>query len=517
LTIRNELQPTLSEVQTNSIVFINDPILVTGSDFLLGGNEGTTVAVIDGCFDQGSTGDCVDIAPIEVPIVPESQFERSRGTFAFAPTIAGIRPGQFRGRVFLRNRHGGGDSDNESDALPANYEMIAPDIFKTSPREASLGQYVIVEGGGFVGQVPGATTTLRVSGEFTRTGEQVGAPVPELILVPEFVAGDQVRYVLSEDDTLGQSVNLRQETGSFIGTMTPIITFGSDQVVGEASFLSFDVASVKQVVYLDFRISYVESLRKFGLRAVDSLIRERVVENIRRDFAGINLEVRTEPPEDYALFSTVEIAGPDLNGLGLLGYDSSTGKDNGNQRLYDYIGGVNALVQQDGFPGYGGVFIEFLLGFSRDPAGVAESLPGADERFDSIFDSFRPERGGSRVVANDLVGGVPKLSNADICPARDRQEQIACAVWVLGSLIATTVSHQLGHSLGLANPGGVEVHNPGDLDNRLMDASDKRPFVERAELDGFGPAVFCDAEYEYLRTILPSRQPADPRPRPSCL
>lgn len=87
-------------------------------------------------------------------------------------------------------------------------------------------------------------------------------------------------------------------------------------------------------------------------------------------------------------------------------------------------------------------------------------------------------------------------------------------MWALGSMVGSTVSHEVGHSLGLADPYGPEFHNAGDADNRLMDAD--RPFGERAELDGEGPSVFCDQEYAYLRMILPTDAAADPQPRPGC-
>ena len=49
-----------------------------------------------------------------------------------------------------------------------------------------------------------------------------------------------------------------------------------------------------------------------------------------------------------------------------------------------------------------------------------------------------------------------------------------------------------------------------------MDAGAARTLNERAELKGEGPAVFCDKEYEYLRQILPSPEPAPSVSRPPC-
>jgi hypothetical protein len=108
------------------------------------------------------------------------------------------------------------------------------------------------------------------------------------------------------------------------------------------------------------------------------------------------------------------------------------------------------------------------------------------------------------------------LTSAESCPSSDRSTRIQCAVWVLGSLVGTTLSHEIGHSLGLANPFGEGFHNSSDEPNRLMDSGGDRPFAERAQISGQGPAKFCVTEYDYLRQILPAAEPADTSERPSC-
>lgn len=514
LAIRDELEPRLDSAQTGGLIFVNDPIVVEGTGLLLGGNEGQTYAVVEGCFArQGQTG-CTQVGPVDVPVVPDTPFDRERGTFAFVPEIAGITPGTFDGTVTLRNDHGTGPQ-LASAARAVSYELIEPAVFSASPTAASLGQYVDIEGGGFVGGKPGADTLLRLAGTYTPTGAPAGAPV-DLLLVPEFFDGRRVRYVINEDDALGQALDLRADTGTFVGTLTPEISFGADRVVGSSTQMTLAIAPVKQVLYLRFEPTYVESLRHFGLRAVDALIRRRVAEVVARDYATVNVDVRIEPPTDFALYSQVDIAGPDPNGLGLFGYDNTPGKDVGNERLYDRIGGVNATTQEDGYPGYGGVFIESFFGFSEHPEGYAESLSGADPAFDVIFDPFRPDRGGQRVAAADLSGGVAMLANGDGCPAETRTERVACAVFVLGNLIGTTVSHEIGHSFGLANPYGEGFHYASDERNRIMDSGGARPFSERAELYGDGPARFCDEAYAYLRQLLPTSEPDDLTQRPTC-
>ena len=509
LAIREELSPQITGLPADGVIFVNDPMELEGEGLLLGGEEGETVAVVQGCFRHAGQNGCEPIERTVVPVDPEGA-RRDRGRFAFSPTIAGIEPGVFEGEISLENRHARG-RDLEGGATPVRYQLIKPAIFEVSPGAASLGQYLRWKGGGFVGAGEG-TTILEFRGAFHPQGQNSVAL--DLVLVPELVDGRNVRYVLSEEDNLGQRIDLRFETGELRGTIEPVTSFGGARVRGEPKEVSLVIAPVKQVVELRFRRSYVESMRKFGLRAVDAAVRDRVADVVKRDYATVNLEVRREAVTDYALYSIVEISGPDPNGLGLLGYDNTPGKDVDNQRLYDRIGGVNALTQEDGFPGYGGVFIESLLQLSAE----GEGSPLSDPTFDEIFDPFRPDRGGTPVRAEDLAGGMPRPTSGDNCPAprRDRREQIACAIWVLGSLVGTTLSHEIGHSLGLANPYGEGFHNPGSEPNRLMDAGAHRSFLERAELSGHGPARFCDEEYEYLRAILPTEEPLDAAGRPTC-
>ncbi len=158
------------------------------------------------------------------------------------------------------------------------------------------------------------------------------------------------------------------------------------------------------------------------------------------------------------------------------------------------------------------MFIESIFTFSEHPpAGMRSAAP--TPLFDEIFDPFRDHPVNSGDTAG---GGIPVLSDGARCPAADRKQQASCAVWALGSLIGTTTSHELGHSLGLADPWGSHFHNPGDAPNRLMDKGGARSFQERAELEGQGPSVFCADAYAYLRDILPSRSAASNDERPTC-
>jgi hypothetical protein len=513
LTFRVQLQPAARSIAASGVIFVNDDIEVDGDGFLLGGDEGVTAARVAGCFTPEVGGACQPVPSTDLPLTPMTPGSRTRASFAFSPRLAGIRPGRFTGTIAIVNQPAAA-APSTTGPIAVSYELVTPQVFSVDPPAASLGQYVFVHGGGFVGGEPGALTELELSGTFTRTG---GAPAAvQLLLIPEFVEGRLVRYVVSTDDQLGHALDLRADTGAFTGTVTPIVSYGSDRVRGPGKPIGFAIAPVKQVVYLAFEPSYVEGLRDFGLRAVDAKIRDRVLAVCRDAYQGVNIELRTAPPADFALFETVELVGVDPNDQGLFGYDNAPGKDSGNLRLYDRLGGVNAQTQEDGFPGFGGVFVRSLMGFSQHPGSFAKSVEGADPMFDRVFDPFRADRGGDPIASADLAAGVATVTDGTGCPARDRAQQIGCAIYVLGNLVGGTLAHEIGHSLGLANPYMDGFHDRGDAPNRLMDAGDARPFLERATLSGQGPAVFCDAELGYLRRILPSADPPAAVARPGC-
>jgi hypothetical protein len=512
LSFRGELAPTPTAVE-DGVHFVNDQIEVDGDGFLLGGDEGTTVARVTGCFQPDAGGGCTPITPRDIPMQPLEPLSRQRAAFPFAPALVGIEPGTFTGQVAIVNQPAHG-AEIAADPIDVGYTLVTAQVFSVDPPAASLGQYVFVHGGGFVGGEPGALTELELSGTFNKTGE---APAPVVMtLIPEFVEGRLVRYVINTDDALGHALDLRDDTGHFTGSITPIVSYGEDTVRGVSTEATFDLAPVRQVVYLHYEPAYVEELRDFGLRAVDKEIRARILEVCNRAYAGVNMDFRSDPPTDFALYADVDITGVDPNNMGLFGYDNSPGKDTGNLRLYDQLGGVNATTQQDGYPGFGGVFIRSLMSFSQHPGAFAQTVSGADPAFDQTFDPFRPDQDGQPITSADLAQPRTPLGDGSACPGADRQDQIRCAIFVMGNLIGGTLAHEIGHSLGLANPYGDGFHDPGDAPNRLMDAGGDRPFLERAELAGQGPGVFCDDEYRYLQQILPSADPAPDVSRPSC-
>lgn len=555
LDLRRVLVPRLDGVDLigaqrgTGRVHANDWVMVQGDQLLLGGDEGTSRAVLTGCFlPDGAPEPCSKygrtVPELAIPIVPAASssptgsatgsgaLSRTSGLFPYAPALHGITPGRFFGTVSIMNQSPLGVT--RSDARAVQLRLVPPELVGITPPRASLGQYVEMRGAGFIGGQPGQATVVRLVGRYNLEGSPIQLPVDiEIVVQPllRYPDGPVGRYVLDETDALGQALEprggLREAAGSFTGTAQTTLRYGKEAVSSKPVAVQLAVLPPKQVVLLTFLPSYQDSLRLFGLRQVDNAVRARVLEVARRDYAGLNVEFReipegAPPPSDFAYYAQVEIGGPDPNGLGYLGYDNTPGRDLNNRRLYDRIGGVNAVTQSDGSPGYGGVFSEQLMGFSAHPGFVAKikAQPEDEALFDAIFDPLRPDVGGKQATAREGAE-LPALSSGSICPAAvgDRNRQVSCAIFVLGSLIGTTMTHELGHSLGLANPQNPRgsYHNTGDLPGRIMNPGGLRSFRERAELLPSGPAVFCDTDYEYLRHILPGATPPPAIDRPPCL
>lgn len=545
LQIVPSLSPRLDVVElqgpqrTTGKIHSNDWLTVRGDGFLLGDGEGDTVALVSGCFlPEGVSEPCAQngraVRELELPVRPLSRVDRTSAILPYSPTIHGVMPGTFSGSIRLRNQPPGSTMRTLSSSRSLSVAQVRPELTGISPSAASLGQYVEMQGAGFIGGLPGQATLVRLQGQFSLEGSPVNIPVDTEIVIqwlPRFPNGPVGRYVLDETDALGQALEprggLREAAGVFVGTGTMTLRYGRESVASKPTPLRIALLRPKQVVVVRFLSSYQDSLRLFGLRAVDNAVRARVLEVARRDYAGINIEFReggedSALPTDFAHYAQVDIGGPDPNGLGYLGYDNTPGRDMQNRRLYDRIGGVNAVTQNDGAPGYGGVFAEQLLGFSSHPGTVTaiKSAPGEAELFDRVFDPLRPDVGGTPATVREATL-LPALSSGSICPAShdDRSHQVACAIFVLGSLIGTTMTHELGHSLGLANPSNPNgsYHNQGSLRGRIMNPGSLRSFSERAELSPSGPALFCDSDYQYLRRILPGSQLPPSVERQPCL
>ncbi|RLB53542.1 MAG: hypothetical protein DRI34_13275 [Deltaproteobacteria bacterium] len=484
-------------------VYLGSQVEAYGSGFLLGrrdedglpGGEGVTELRLAGTF------------------TPASQSSRPwQSAFSLAPAdpgrtllagslpaeCLGIEPGVFAGSLTVVNVLPAGTEVVGNSLVVDSLELGPTFLDRLEPLAASRGQRVVMTGRGFVSGT--ATTVVSIEGTFTETGGTVVDLSGDnaLLLVPTVVSGDTMEYVLRvAPDGQGGVTGLGARPGLLAGTATPVVYWGAQSLPGIAypGELQFTVQPQKQVVYLKYLPGFTDALRRFGLRNVEQQIHARIMEVVRRDYweQGINVVFQETRPVDFVEYGVVEIGGDDPNGRDLLGLDATMteqgAKDMGNIYFDDVVGGWNAESAEQGHLAYGGVFLSSFMGFSPK---AENPMPIADPLFDEVFEQFMPERGGRPVQAGEYPGG-------------PRAQAIERAIHALGSMIGTTVTHEWGHTMGLAYGWGpAEVfHNIEPGPNQIMDAGRYRPFAERAELDGQGPATWTSENLDYLREILP--------------
>jgi hypothetical protein len=487
-TLEQTLQPRLtgfSPAEGSATVFLGDLTRVSGSGFLLKG-EGTTRLRISGTFtpQEGLAEEWNRSF-----VLPAQRRELLEG--ALPADALGLQPGRFRGDVVPVNEHENG-AHLEGTGLSDVYIELAPTVItRYEPTSASRGQWIDFVGRGFAGG--SATTTVRIEGTFTDSEGQVMPLVGSdaLVITPEVQSGETMRYVLRvTPDGYGGLRGLGAVAGVLRGTATPVVYHQSGSQVGVPyrGEIMLNILPQKQVVYLKYLPGFTDALREFGLRNVEDLVRARILDVVRRDYQGINVEFRIDRPTDFLEYSVIEIGGEDPNRMGLLGLDNSMmGKDSGNIYFDDIIGGVSAENRESGHFAYGGVFVTSYLGFSPSHD---RPLPIASEVFDEVFGPFVPRWGGDPVESDEY-------------PFGGRAGLIERGLTSLGNMIGNTISHELGHTLGLADGPAGMLHNLVPEDNQIMDSGIHRDFEERAELNGRGPARWTDKNRRYLERILP--------------
>jgi hypothetical protein len=468
-------------------------LLAAQGDGILSGDEGTTALLLDGTF-QPDEGPARPVRDGRLRVVEGES--RREGTAYLDSGLFGIRPGSFDGVAWLETTAVDG-TVRTSEALDAvRLRQQGPALADIQPRTAGRGQIVTVTGRGILPNDPTRETATLLRAEGTFTPADGGAPVElsgpsALKLLPEtWIDDGEARVVLRTrfDPATGELTGLGSRPGTFDGQVVMEIFAGQDRLAAPPVPLHFEVAPMTQAVYLAYQPGFSEGLGLFGLQGAERAVRDRILEVCRRDYAGFRVEFAEVPPEGRAEFVTVEIGGRDPNGRGLLGLDNTPGKDDENLRLDELLGGRNAETEAAGSLPYGGIFLESFLSFSPDSP---EPATVASPRFDEVFGPFSP--------AVDPDGARP--FGAGERPSGARAAQLADAVRVLGNLVGSTVTHEVGHTLGLARvPYGV--HNLTDIDRELMDSGENRPFCERAELDGCGPATFQGENRAYLERLL---------------
>jgi hypothetical protein len=474
----------------------NEAWVLRGEGFI-SPTEGATHAHFVGTFvrDIDGASSAVDAR------LPVSQLERTardRGIMVLTTDLGGLWPGTFEGTMQIESQLRTGFT-RTSDALSTQLRFGEPQLFAVEPRMASVGQLLRVRGSGFLGggDRPTEATLIRIAGTFT---PRDGSPIPfdSVELVPRFESGSEVHLVIETTISESQVVArlFGEARGTFEGQATPVVIAGSDEVEGPTVAFGFVLGPVTQVVHLRLLPGFYDSLAHFGLAsAANGPIEEAIARRIESIYEGYNLDVRLEEPDDFdrTAFAVVEIGGPDPNGNGLFGYDNSPGKDVGNLRLFDHIGGANAETQADGYRGYGGVFVESLLWWSRHPdlpAMRPSSSPEPDPLFDELFDPVR-----LNPATFEEINGIGDSM---------RVAEVRRALNALASIIGETTAHELGHSFGMAQPYGslTAFHNDVDGDGCLMDRGGDRPLGERTEQPGYARTRFCYDEPAYLNEIL---------------
>jgi len=468
----------------------NDVVVLDGEGFVAAG-EGTLDAHVVGTFTP-SPGAPIAI-DVRLPLSLVDRTSRTRAVIVLGTELGRNALGRLEGTIAIESTLLGG-APRITPTAPVSLRFLGPELYAFDPAAASPGQTVRLRGAGFLGGRSG-TTLIRIEGTFTPDG---GAPRPfSEELVPELESGSTLRLTLNtrvEGERLVAAL-FDAARGTLEAVATPITIAGTDELTGVPVPFRFVLEGPRQVVWLRFLPGYYDSLARFGLVAASPRIEDGIIARVESIYAGFRVELRTEEPSDFDVnhHAVVEIGGPDPNGNGLFGYDNSPGKDVGNLRLFDRIGGLNAMTQMDGAPGYGGVFVQSLLWWSAHPELPGErppSSPAPDPLFDAIFD---PVRRTSVTLAETRGEGEPA-----------RVAEVDRAIRALAAIIGETTAHELGHSFGLAQPYGERnvFHNDADGEGCLMDRGGDRPLAERAEEPDAAPTTLCYDEPEYLAEIL---------------
>lgn len=478
--------PVILEPVGVSSAYYNQAFVLRGAG-MLAPSEGDLIATLVGTFTPSWAG---QPEPVEVagPCEPAEAFARDRCLVRLPPQLGGLREGLVEAQLSLQSTLLNGSS-SQSVEVPLEFDIVRPDVFGLDDDEIALGQSLRFAGGGFV--VGNGYSTI-----VTLEGELAGEPFTHE-LVMESADGETaeatVRALVDNETLVAADFGIAR--GEFVGTATARVTDGQTTLDGAPADVRFELVGVRQVVWLRFLPGFYESLERFGLGAAAGAIEERVRERIAGIYSGFAVDVRTSRPTDFDLnhVARIDIGGPDPNGIGLFGYDNTPGKDVGNLRLFDVIGGENFETQLDGYPGYGGVFIESMLWWGSAPPVDTERptrAPAVDAGFDAVFQPIF-----ERAATPTEVLGVGDTA---------RVREVDAAVTALANAIGETAAHELAHSLGLAQPSEPNAfHNNGDSPGCLMDHGEDRPFGERAALPGRPSTRWCGDAEAYLRTILP--------------
>jgi hypothetical protein len=469
------LTPQLQVFPTE--LFINTPSKLSGNLFLLPG-EGEIYLELIGTLTlkNGETRTLQNRFPIT------ASFDRLTATFSLPVSLFELQSESFMGtaKVVQVNQTGSAES------LPVNlsFDVLSSRIEAIVQSDIRRGQKLILKGKGFLDDQSNGFSTFLLRGRFTPFRTDLEEQVFEQFSLISGVDDGEQAWILF-DPVFGadcQSLDLGANAGVLTAEILPYFSYqplsGNIQEIQAEPFpIEIEIKPTTQVVYLKFLPAFTDSLRLFGLRNFSGEIIDLIRQDAQNYYTGIQVLFSTSEPTDFYQYAVVEIGGPDPNAQQLFGLDNTSGLDRCNQRLNDQLAGKNV----DG-GGYGGVFVESFLQLS---AKNHPENPLADPLFDTIFQS--------------VIDRPPTSAEKE----GNRSLEIQNAIAILSHLIANTLAHEVGHSLGLTTvPGCGTFHtSPGDL--QMMDCGSDRPFIERAGLDQRGLANWTQEDLNYLRLILP--------------
>ncbi len=500
LRFRAEYPPEVTPIPGGRDVYPGERIPISGDGFLRP-EEGKTWAVVDTGRVAFADGSSRAVTNARVPV--EWDGARQRAFLPISPAIFGVRQGDFSGDVRFENELTTGEVFRGTEQPGFTATLRAPRIDDLSPNRGSRGQKITISGRGFVRPTPETSsgTYFVLNGVLRPSagGADIVLADDELIVSPFRVVSEKLveQDVTYSVDPASRTVQgLGSIPGRFEGTITPYIYRGNEEQAGSAWTGVFEILPTQQVVRVKYLPGFSRALQQYGLAAVEEPIRARILEVLERDYAETNVRFTVEEPDDFIEYTTIEVGGPDPSGLLNFGYDNSFndgGKDVGNLYLSDYLGGVNRHSQDAGYLPYGGVFIESFIAFS--PKLYPDNF-GTSAEFDRVLSPFMRALGGVKIGEEEWPDG-------------PRAAAVSEVISLVGNLTGHTASHEVGHALGLAHfPMTVEnfdqrFHNDPPGPNLIMDAGSDRPFDERAQLNGAGPAKFSAENLSYLQRILP--------------
>jgi hypothetical protein len=483
----------------------NDRVELLGDGFVTR-SEGAVSAALSGTFTVAGTSETRAVS-VTLPVIVDGADDRQRAHFVLSTEVGGLEPGRFVGSMLVSSDVGGTVSTSQTVEL--DFVVKPPEVVGIRDGKLFVGGYALVEGSGFLldDVARGENTRIYLVGSFTPEprgpDDPSGAPIAiDTELVGEVLSGglfratvDGVESDVELPDTRMLASLFGARRGRFVGTLTARTQAGAAVVESAPKSVVFDLAP-KQVVVFNFLGNFYDTLSKFGLDAATGTIEELVRQRFQSIYADYNVEARLGQPDDFpaSAITTIDISGPDPNGIGLFGFDATPTKDQGNLRIYDLVGGSNWMEVENGYPGYGGVFIESFLAFSPTPAVRPDIPPQSGPTPEPLFDEIFLPTVLSPATFEEVL---------DRSPDQERDDVVFVAVRSLANMIGETTAHEFAHSLGLANPDVPGApHNFGDEDGCLMEQGVYRPLGERMALPGFPETRHCEEAPQYLDDIL---------------